>query len=172
MNIFEDKLVIFGGAGTYMNTIKMRLSFNDMFLFNTKKEKWSRVQEVGQVPKKRMGHVAAVMGGVYLVHGGFNTEGKIVLDDFNLYDFENKSWMPVVTSAHGVVFEQNAQYGSLGDVYHKKLNSDLIGPRHCHSMVAVYDAAYYKKEFKNTVRSKQRRAMWITERLWDKDDMK
>jgi hypothetical protein len=27
---FENKLVVFGGAGSYVKTIKMRLSFNDI----------------------------------------------------------------------------------------------------------------------------------------------
>ena len=34
-----------------------------------------------------MHHAASCMGGLMLVVGGFNTEAKVVLDDFNLFDF-------------------------------------------------------------------------------------
>jgi hypothetical protein len=34
-----------------------------------------------------MHHAAGCLGGVMLVVGGFNTEAKVVLDDYNLFDF-------------------------------------------------------------------------------------
>lgn len=37
---YDDKLVLFGGAGPYMSSVKMRLSFNDMYHFNTRTERW------------------------------------------------------------------------------------------------------------------------------------
>jgi hypothetical protein len=32
---YDKKLVVFGGAGGYVTTIKMRLSFNDVQIFDT-----------------------------------------------------------------------------------------------------------------------------------------
>lgn len=86
---YEENLFLFGGAGAYLAECKMRLSYNEVFKFDTYSAKWTRLHDVGTfVPKKRMSHVAAVFGSFMLVHGGFNTEGKIVLDDFNLFDLE------------------------------------------------------------------------------------
>lgn len=44
-----------------------------------------------------MYHAGAIIGGVQLVMGGFNTEAKVVLDDFNLFDFGAESWIKVNT---------------------------------------------------------------------------
>lgn len=44
-----------------------------------------------------MYHASAVLGGVQLVMGGFNTEAKVVLDDFHLFDFGVESWIKVNT---------------------------------------------------------------------------
>ena len=44
-----------------------------------------------------MYHASAVLGGVKLVMGGYNTEAKVVLDDFNLFDFGSESWLKVNT---------------------------------------------------------------------------
>jgi hypothetical protein len=50
------------------------------------------------VPKKRMYHASATIGCVMLVMGGFNTEAKVVLDDFNLFDFRLNAWVSVQMS--------------------------------------------------------------------------
>jgi hypothetical protein len=34
-----------------------------------------------------MYHAAGCLGGIMLVSGGYNTEAKVTLDDFNLFDF-------------------------------------------------------------------------------------
>lgn len=39
-------------------------------------------------PKKRMNHSAAILGSIMLVHGGFCTEYKKLLDDFAMFDIE------------------------------------------------------------------------------------
>lgn len=36
----EGKLFVFGGAGQYLSTVKTRLSFNDVNIFDTVKEEW------------------------------------------------------------------------------------------------------------------------------------
>jgi hypothetical protein len=47
-----------------------------------------------------MCHAGAVLGGLMMMHGGFNTEAKIVLDDFNLFDFDSQSWIRVHMTTH------------------------------------------------------------------------
>ena len=46
------------------------------------------IESNGIVPIKRMNHASGVLGGIMLIMGGFNTEAKVVLDDFNLFDFK------------------------------------------------------------------------------------
>jgi N-acetylneuraminic acid mutarotase len=38
-------------------------------------------------------HAAAVIGGIMLVMGGFSSETKQTLDDFNLFDFQTNTWL-------------------------------------------------------------------------------
>jgi hypothetical protein len=52
----------------------MRMSFNDVNIFDTMKEDWKMDIDGENAPKKRMNHSASIMGCLMLVHGGFNTE--------------------------------------------------------------------------------------------------
>ena len=36
-----------------------------------------------------------------VVHGGFSTEGKIMLDDFNLFDIEMNRWVETDLTMNG-----------------------------------------------------------------------
>lgn len=74
MSLYDNKLIIFGGAGSYIQSIKMRLSFNDLHIFDTLNETWLKEPEIEGAPRKRMNHVACVYGCLLMVHGGFNTE--------------------------------------------------------------------------------------------------
>ena len=106
MCIYDNsKIVIFGGAGPFLAAVEIRLSYNDIQIYDTKRKHWQHVEAFGKIPKKRCSHAAAVMGGVMLVHGGYNTEGKVTLDDFNLYDFGQHEWITTVTSTDGVILE-------------------------------------------------------------------
>ena len=40
MVTYDRKFYVFGGAGSYISSIKMRNSFNDIQIFNTNTEKW------------------------------------------------------------------------------------------------------------------------------------
>jgi hypothetical protein len=37
-------------------------------------------------PRKRFGHVSAIIGGLMIVHGGKNSEIRQILSDFNIFD--------------------------------------------------------------------------------------
>lgn len=88
---YRDCVVLFGGAAAFIKEIGLRMSFNDLWIWNSKscdsKKGWRKISEKGSAPKKRMQHAAACMGGIMLVMGGFSTEAKVVLDDYNLFDF-------------------------------------------------------------------------------------
>ena len=71
-----------------MPSIKMRMSFNDICIFDIYKEEWNLSVDTEGAPRKRMNHAASIMGCLMLVHGGFSTESKKVLDDFCLFDVE------------------------------------------------------------------------------------
>ena len=90
---YDKKLVVFGGAGTYISSIKMRLSFNDVQIFDTEQEKWLREPEIEGAPRKRMNHAAAMFGGIMIIHGGANTEQKKVMNDFAMFDMEKLKWI-------------------------------------------------------------------------------
>ena len=56
-----------------------------------------------------------------LIMGGFSTEAKTVLDDFNLFDCKKENWLKVRTTKHsdGRVFTA----GSLSSVTGKDLHT-------------------------------------------------
>jgi hypothetical protein len=49
------------------------------------------------IPKKRIYHASACIGGLMLVFGGVNTETGNVLDDYNIFDFISETWLKVRT---------------------------------------------------------------------------
>ena len=98
---YDDRLILFGGSGPYMASVKMRASYNDVWTFDTKKWEWSQIETEGNCPKKRINHVACRLGCIMMTNGGFSTEGKIMLDDFNLYDIELNRWLNVVVTMNG-----------------------------------------------------------------------
>jgi len=109
----KDKIVIFGGAGPYMPSVELRISYNDVQIYDTQKRCWLNVPVGDKLPKKRMSHSSGIMGGIMLVHGGYNTEGKITLDDFNLYDFTLQEWVNCTASTNGILLESQAKFGGV-----------------------------------------------------------
>jgi N-acetylneuraminic acid mutarotase len=143
MDVYGDKLILFGGCGPYMESVRIRISYNDLHTFDTKTNKWKKLIDAGVLPKKRFGHVSGIMGGIYLIHGGTHSEGRTMLDDFNLYDLELEEWIPVITSMNGNVFESQSEITSDSGMMSKRESKKLIGPRHLHCMVAAYERTYY-----------------------------
>ena len=81
-----------------------------------------------------------------LIHGGFNCEGKITLDDFCLFDIEAEAWVStrVVNKQDGKVIESGALYGhhigcssDSSDVDYIR-TKEMIGPRKGHCLVAIF----------------------------------
>lgn len=93
---YRESVVLFGGAGEFVKSCSLRKGFNDLWIFDTKKsnKEWRRVNDEGFVPKKRMQHAAGVIGGVMLISAGYNTEARVVMDDFCMFDFRLGAWIP------------------------------------------------------------------------------
>lgn len=142
MVAYKNKLYIFGGAGAYVSSIKMRLSFNDLLIFDTKMSNvngvagtWTKVKSLdneGDIPSKRMNHTATILGCVMVIHGGFNTERKRVLNDFSLYDIEQSKWM------NCKIFTQD-ESGSIERITDRENQKIGVGYRQMHTLTAVYD---------------------------------
>ena len=86
MNYNNRYLIMFGGAGTYLKSVKMRLCLNDLFLFDLHDCKWREIPEQDLTPAKRMNHVADKIGCLMFIHGGSNNETRKILDDCSLFD--------------------------------------------------------------------------------------
>ena len=108
----DDQLILFGGSGPYMPSVKMRASYNDLWSFDTRSRLWTQIEAEGNAPKKRINHVASRFGCIMLTHGGFSTEGKIMLDDFSLFDIELNRWLNVVVTKNGQEVKSDASYGT------------------------------------------------------------
>jgi N-acetylneuraminic acid mutarotase len=93
MMVYDRKIVVFGGAGAYMPAIKTRLCYNDLQIFDTDSQQWLKEPEIEGAPKKRMSHCSAILGGFLLVHGGFSTDQKQLLNEFGLFDLELNRWV-------------------------------------------------------------------------------
>jgi hypothetical protein len=58
-----------------VHDIGIREAFNDLWMWDTNKnDKWNCIEGKGLVPKIRMYHSAAVLGGMLLIMGGVNPE--------------------------------------------------------------------------------------------------
>ena len=111
METYDNMMVLFGGGGEYHTKLNMRSSFNDIWTFDLKTLQWTKRETLGYPPKKRMMHASSLLGSLMLVHGGVNPEGKIVLDDYNLYDIESNRWLKAKVTMNGVPVESHAHYG-------------------------------------------------------------
>ena len=157
---YRNLIVLYGGAGEFLSSIGLRVGFNDLWVFDTEsKEKlWKLCNEKGFVPKKRMYHASATIGCVMLVMGGFNTEAKVVLDDFNLFDFRLNAWVNVQMSKANS--GQSFRPLSLYDNDPSRLKDpQLLNSRKMHRICAVWDHQWYASHYK--LEQKQDRFMWI-----------
>jgi hypothetical protein len=97
MNVYKDKLIIFGGAGPFNKNAKMRLCYKDMHLFDTKSLEWTNLSDLTPQspcrPSHRMYHASAIFGNILVIHGGFDTEDKNKYGDCFLYDLDNFAWI-------------------------------------------------------------------------------
>lgn len=96
MKKYKDKLILFGGGGPYVQSIKTRTCYNDIRYFDTASKQWYKdlkAMKGNFVPQKRLHHGGDVIGCILAIYGGFNTEQKRVLDDLIMFDIEENAWL-------------------------------------------------------------------------------
>ena len=126
MNVYNNCLVIFGGAGAYNEG--MRVWYKFVHLFDKIEEKWLKsvdnTPQNQQKPDQRMYHSAAVFGSILMIYGGLNTEDKTLYDDMHIYDLHLNSWI---------------------DLKKKEIWSASLGHRYMHSMTSIVSSKFASK---------------------------
>jgi hypothetical protein len=53
---YRDSIALFGGSGAFIQEIGLRMSFNDLWIWDSKSpiKRWVKIDDKGIVPKKRM----------------------------------------------------------------------------------------------------------------------
>ena len=101
--VYEDNILIFGGAGRYYKTTKSRLCFNDLFIFRTNIMQWEEIKVRGPIfIEARHHHAGCIIGKHLLIHGGINDQGKYLDDVYisNITKFQinkNIRWTNIIT---------------------------------------------------------------------------
>ena len=97
MTVWKDYLVIFGGAGEYIEKLKVHESYKDLRVYDIWNQEWllepQDVKFKQFIPQKRLYHTADQFGGMLLIHGGFYAENKEALKGFCLYDLYEEAWI-------------------------------------------------------------------------------
>jgi len=106
-----------------MSGIKLRVSYNDICVYDTERGEWEEMRELDRAPKKRMNHSAGLMGCLMLVSGGYNTETKTVMSDLCIFDIELTRWVDCW-------------------VYTLSERSNFV-PRQMHTVTALYNSDNY-----------------------------
>lgn len=88
---YRNSVVIFGGAGSFNNVLKLRKCYNRLHLYDTVTKKWTTAVTNGHVPQVRRNHAAAVVGTTMLMYGGLDEVGN-VLDDLVGLNLESFRW--------------------------------------------------------------------------------
>jgi N-acetylneuraminic acid mutarotase len=71
-------MIMFGGSGG-------NYSFNDLYKFDMRSQKWTKLEPLGELPSPREGHTAKVIGqDKMMVHGGVDQSEKIFNDTYVL----------------------------------------------------------------------------------------
>lgn len=93
---YKSYLVLFGGGGAYIPSIKSRQCYCDIRYFDTIDKYWFKDQRAlkgNYVPIKRLHHSSDNLGCIMVTYGGFNTDQSKILDDLIMYDIEENSWI-------------------------------------------------------------------------------
>lgn len=69
---------------------------NDLYSFDTKLQKWSRVEAKGPPPEARSFHAMVAVGSKLFVFGGCGKSGR--LNDLHVFDTESQKWLQMPSS--------------------------------------------------------------------------
>ncbi len=75
--------------------MKSRKAFSDLRMFNLDTHEWVQQdfsRDGKQENKKRAYHAAAIMGGMLVAHGGFNSEENYLYNLIEVFDIQYKKW--------------------------------------------------------------------------------
>ncbi len=95
LNMWNNHLVLMGGLGEQIPKMKSRKTFSDLRLFSLDQQHWVEqdFSRDGKMEnKKRVYHAAAVLGGMLVVHGGYNAEENYLYNQIEIFDFQYKKW--------------------------------------------------------------------------------
>ena len=113
MDSFLDRfIVVFGGAGSYIERIQKRETFNDIQVWDTEIKQWIDMRleslekdnfkklatvepfkesdyhfETKPAPTQRCQHGGCIYGGCLVIYGGLYGEGNQILGDTAMFDF-------------------------------------------------------------------------------------
>ena len=75
-------MAIFGGLGVYTKLDNGRQLFNDAWIYNAIKYRWSPVVSIFSVPiPPRRGHAMVILGDIMIVYGGYG-KNDVCYNDF------------------------------------------------------------------------------------------
>lgn len=124
MSSFLDRfIVVFGGAGAYIERIQKRETFNDIQVWDTnirqwidmrlespEKENFKKMATVEPIkegdyefdtvpaPTQRCQHGGCIYGGCLVIYGGLYGEGNQILGDLAMFDFSLGQWIGIQES--------------------------------------------------------------------------
>ena len=165
---YDNQLFVFGGAGHYIKTLKRRICYNDMKIFDIASERWSKEGSIEGAPAKRAAHATAAAGCMMVVHGGYNSEHVKTLEDLKVFDMELCKWVETKVYQNETRIDNMLFGESISKETLNLLGSEQgIGKRQSHSMVAIFDKEYYSPMLMG---KKSKRAMFFRKREWDADE--
>lgn len=85
-NVYEDKLVIFGGQRGASNKKTRRIVLNDLWIYSPERQSLDQILSK-RCPDLRYGHCACIAGDFLVIYGGMNEMGEVLRDVciMNLY---------------------------------------------------------------------------------------
>ncbi|CDW73755.1 kelch motif family protein [Stylonychia lemnae] len=89
---YKAKLILYGGAGHYIESLKCRFTHSDLRMFDKNTQKWDEKdysKDEGMGGKKRMNHSSAVFGSMLVVYGGLYAEENKLMNDVSVFDLGN-----------------------------------------------------------------------------------
>jgi len=88
----ESVLVIHGGLGDKGE------ARDDLWAFKFATKTWEQIEVKGSKPASRYGHACYTLNGKLVIFGGFNKKEKLLYQDLQLLDLENKAWVNISAS--------------------------------------------------------------------------
>ena len=83
-----------------------------------------------------MNHSSCIYGSIFMIHGGFNTEQKKLLDDFAFFDLEKYKWIESRVYFEGHRIDDR-------HFHYDHRHDSVIGYRQMHTITPViYDEFY------------------------------